>query len=87
MTETIDGLKSQLTDKWVGQSSVTFALHEVNLLTDIDLACNRVKQYESKLAALNAINSALQKENDKLRKDLARASMPTTDAGGVALAI
>lgn len=41
----------------------------------------RVKQYESKLAALNAINSALQKENDKLREELAHAQDPTTDAG------
>ncbi len=29
--------------------------------------CTRAKSYEGKLAALNAINSALQKENDKLR--------------------
>jgi hypothetical protein len=41
----------------------------------------RVKHYESKLAALNAINSALQKENDKLREELALAQDPTTDAG------
>lgn len=39
----------------------------------------RVKGYESKLAALSAINSALQKENDKLRKDAAR--LPVSDAG------
>lgn len=41
----------------------------------------RVKHYESKLAALNAINSALQKENDKLSEELAVAQDPTTDAG------
>lgn len=33
----------------------------------------RVKQYEGKLAALGAINSALQKENGGLRKELDRA--------------
>lgn len=30
--------------------------------------CRRVKSYEGKLATLTAINSALQTENDKLRK-------------------
>lgn len=44
-------------------------------------ACCRVKTYEKKVAALSAINSGLQKENDKLRKDLAHRAMPTTDAG------
>jgi hypothetical protein len=41
----------------------------------------RVKQYEGKLAALNAINSALQNENGQLRKQLARAELPENDAG------
>ena len=49
-------------------------------------AC-RVKLYEGKLAALNAINSALQKENGQLRKQLARAEMPETDAGERLLAL
>ncbi len=39
----------------------------------------RTKQYESKIAALQAINSALQKENDKLRKQAARDD--DSDAG------
>ena len=39
------------------------------------------KQNESKLAALNAINSALQTENVKLKKDLAKSVAPPTDAG------
>ncbi len=30
--------------------------------------CSRTKQYEGKLAALNAINNALQKENEQLRE-------------------
>ncbi|KAF8062760.1 CRTISO2 [Scenedesmus sp. PABB004] len=38
-----------------------------------------VKQYEGKLAALSALNSALQKENEELRADLEEASAPKTD--------
>lgn len=44
-------------------------------------AARRVKSYEGKLAALNAVNSALQKENDQLRAELDEASAPKTDAG------
>ncbi|MEW5302309.1 MAG: hypothetical protein WDW36_005109 [Sanguina aurantia] len=40
----------------------------------------RSKQYESKLAALTIINSALQKENGKIKRDLARSAAPPTDA-------
>lgn len=43
------------------------------------LSLRRSKSYESKIAALSAINSALQKENDQLRRDAART--PLTDAG------
>lgn len=39
---------------------------------------DKVKLYENKLAAINAINSALQKENDKLRK--AAGAAETSDA-------
>lgn len=42
---------------------------------------HRVKGYEAKLAALNALNSALQKENESLRADLEDAQEPKTDAG------
>ena len=42
---------------------------------------DRVKTYEAKLAALNAVNSALQKENEQLREDLEDAMQPKTDAG------
>lgn len=45
------------------------------------VACHRVKTYEAKLAALNAVNSALQKENEQLREDLEDAMQPKTDAG------
>jgi len=41
----------------------------------------RFKQYEGKFAALQAINQGLQKENDKLRRELARVDAPITDAG------
>lgn len=56
-------------------------MHAVYRLPSLSRSLCRVKQYESKLAALNAINSALQKENDKLRAELAEAQDPTTDAG------
>jgi len=44
----------------------------------------RVKQYEAKLAALNALNSALQKENEQLREDLDEAVQPKTESGRLA---
>jgi hypothetical protein len=43
-------------------------------------AC-RVKQYEGKFAALQAISQGLQKENDKLRRELSKVDNPATDAG------
>lgn len=43
--------------------------------------CCSVKQYEAKLAALNAISSALQKENQQLREELADAAAPRTEDG------
>lgn len=45
------------------------------------IPAHRAKQYEAKLAALNAINSALQKENEQLRRDSRNARAPTSDAG------
>eukprot|EP00775_Hariotina_reticulata_P007626 gene7626-7828_t len=39
-----------------------------------------VKQYEAKLAALNALNSALQKENEQLREELDEAVQPKTES-------
>jgi hypothetical protein len=48
-----------------------------------------VKSYETKLAALNALNSALQKENEDLRDDLeealAREGKPKAESGGLRL--
>lgn len=46
-------------------------------------ACS-VKSYETKLAASNALNSALQKENEDLREDLeeALAQERKTESGG-----
>jgi hypothetical protein len=41
-----------------------------------------VKTYEAKLAALNALNSALQKENEQLQEDLEYAQEPKTESGG-----
>jgi hypothetical protein len=46
------------------------------------LSRNSVKSYEAKLAALNALNSALQKENEQLREDLEYAQEPRTESGG-----
>ncbi|GAX84327.1 hypothetical protein CEUSTIGMA_g11749.t1 [Chlamydomonas eustigma] len=40
----------------------------------------QTKQYEGKIAALNAINSALQKENDKLREEVAKGGAGDGDA-------
>lgn len=42
---------------------------------------HRVKQYEVKLATINTINSALQSENEDLRRKLESAQAPKTDAG------
>lgn len=42
-----------------------------------------VKAYEAKLAALNALNSALQKENEQLRDDLEVALEPKNEPGGL----
>ena len=41
----------------------------------------RVKSYEGKLATLTAINSALQSENEDLRRQLKAAAAPTTATG------
>eukprot|EP00798_Chlamydomonas_sp_ICE-L_P022814 gene22814-29985_t len=46
------------------------------------LLIDKVKQYESKLAALNAINSALQKENEKAKNDLAKAANADSSYAG-----
>lgn len=43
----------------------------------------RVKQYEVKLATINTINSALQSENDELRRQLEAAEAPKTDTGSL----
>lgn len=42
-------------------------------------AGRRVKSYEGKLATLTAINSALQTENDKLRKEVEAKPTTATD--------
>lgn len=41
-----------------------------------------VKSYEAKLAALNALNSALEQENEQLREDLEIAHEPKAESGG-----
>jgi hypothetical protein len=48
--------------------------------------CCRVKSYEGKLATLTAINSALQSENEDLRRQLKQAAAPTTKTGAAAAA-
>ena len=58
---------------WVHQSSPWARIAQFSL------AClRRTKSFEGKLATLTAINSALQTENDKLRKQLAEAEAPKT---------
>lgn len=52
-------------------------------LHPFNLVMCRVKQYEGKLAALSALNSALQKECDQLRDELDEALQPKTEAGEV----
>eukprot|EP00983_Pelagomonas_calceolata_P107469 1159346-Pelagomonas_calceolata.AAC.2 len=49
-------------------------------MQDPQALADKVKQFEGKLAALQAINQGLQKENDKLRRELARIDAPPTDA-------
>ncbi|KAF5832649.1 hypothetical protein DUNSADRAFT_11394 [Dunaliella salina] len=49
-------------------------------MQDSQALADKVKQVEGKLAALQAINQGLQKENDKLRRELARIDAPPTDA-------
>lgn len=53
-----------------------------SVVGNLFFALCRVKHYEAKLAALGAINSALQKENGDMCKELqrARSNNPASDA-------